>query len=143
VPYLHRPLWLLAGLLSVAVPGVLWGQSSANETQIIRLICTLDYSLDGRDAKRTETSGEDFLTVRYGPDGRATIKKDELGAEFLGTVTDDEIVGDTEYDVSDTHIRQSIVVSRFTGSYRRTFIAGDAPGLIFYGDCRRVTEPKI
>ena len=117
-------------------------QSLAGGRPTIQLICTLDYTLDGENAERSEASGEELLTVRSAPDGRAVLKLQGLGAEFVRTVTEDEIVGETEYFVGGIHVRQEIVVNRATGSYRRILEVADGAGLFHFGDCRRLTEPK-
>jgi hypothetical protein len=119
-----------------AITGHSQGQSS--ERLSIRLICKLDYTLDRENRERSEASGEELLAVSYALDGRAVLELQDLGADLLGTVTDDEIAGRTEYFVRGIHVRQEILIDRRTGSYRRTVAVADGAGLFHFGDCREI-----
>jgi hypothetical protein len=101
----------------------------------LRLVCILSYSLD-ENARRMDVEGEELITITYGSDGRAAIKRSDLAAEFRGRVTEDEIAGETTYDLVGTKgVRETIQINRYTGDYRRFYSVGDG-SLMFVGECK-------
>lgn len=113
------------------------------EANTIRLICQYSHTIEA-DGKSSGTSGEDLVTVNYSDTGEAIIKKQGLGARFIGTITDEEIKGKTAYKISGTTIQQTIVINRYTGAFEITFeIVGSERGLIHYGTCEPVAKKKF
>lgn len=113
------------------------------EENIIRLICKYSHTIDA-DGKSSSTSGKDLVTVTYSNDGKAIIKKQGLGAQFSGTITDEEIKGNTKYKISESTIQQAIVINRYTGIFEITFkIMGSKGGLIHCGSCESVENKKF
>jgi hypothetical protein len=106
----------------------------------IRLVCRYSYTIDAKGVQ-SGTTGESHLTVKYSRDGQATIKKQDLGAEFRGTITDEQIVGETSYKIQETTYHQELRINRYTGAFEITFgVLGKETGLVHYGKCIPVTE---
>lgn len=113
------------------------------EQNTIRLICKYSHTVDG-DGKSSPTSGEDLITVNYSNNGEAIIIKQGLGAEFKGSISDEEIRGQTEYKLSNSTIQQTLLINRYTGACEITFkIVGSESGLVHYGTCQTVTKKKF
>jgi len=113
------------------------------EQNTIRLICNYSYTIDA-EGKSSKTSGEDLITVKYSDNGEAIIKKQGLGAVFIGTVSDEEIYGKTEYEISGFAIQQTLMINRYTGAFEITFKkVGSEGGLIHCGICELVTKKKF
>jgi len=113
------------------------------EENTIRLVCKYSHTIDA-DGASSETSGEDLVTINYLDNGQAIIKKQGLGAEFIGKISEEEIKGDTEYEISNLKVQQSILVNRYTGSFEITFrTVGSKGGLIHYGTCEAVSKKKF
>lgn len=126
---------LLIALLLWNVPA----EVRANET-VIRLICKYSYTIDDKGIK-SGTTGEDLITVKYSEDGQATIKKQGLGAEFYGKMSDEQIVGETTYKIQELTFHQELRINRYTGALEITFgVPGKGAGLIHYGKCTPATE---
>lgn len=113
--------------------------SLATHAETIRLICAFTYSVEA-DGKSSPTSGESLFTVNYGADGKATIKRQGLGAEFTGTVSEEEITGETHYKLQETMIDQVLTINRFTGELSLTFSANGRGELVHYGRCKVATH---
>ena len=113
------------------------------EENTIRLICKYSHTIEA-DGSISRTSGEDLVTVNYSDSGAAIIKKQGLGAEFKGTISNEEIEGKTEYEISGSIIQQTIVINRYTGAFEITFkIIGSEGGLIHCGTCEPVAKKKF
>ena len=113
------------------------------EENTIRLICKYSHTIEA-DGSSSGTSGEDLVTVSYSDNGAAIIRKQGLGAEFKGTISDEEIQGKTEYKISGSTIQQTIVINRYTGAFEITFkIIGSEGGLIHCGTCEPVAKKKF
>jgi hypothetical protein len=127
----------VAALLLAFLPQV----SSAAEPVVIRLRCVYTHSLEG--GKPAGASGESLVTVRYSADGAAKIKKQDLGAEFVGLVSDDEITGETSYQLDSLRVKETLVINRFTGAFRFSYeiLGGNTGSLIQFGTCRATTQP--
>ena len=109
--------------------------ASADENTI-RLICKYSHTIDDQ-GKSSDTSGEDLITVKYSSDGKAIIKKQDLGAEFTGTVNEEQISGETRYKIQDSIFHQTLLINRYTGAFEITFgVEGKKAGLIHYGNCK-------
>lgn len=109
----------------------------------IRLICKYSHTIKA-DGRSSGTSGEDLVTVNYSDNGEAIIRKQGLGAEFNGTISDEVIQGKTEYKMSESTIQQTIVINRYTGAFEITFkIIGSEGGLIHCGTCESVAKKKF
>lgn len=130
-------------VLLVAI--VIWNVSTeawADDT-VIRLVCRYSYTIDDKGVK-SETTGEDLVTVKHSRDGKATIKKQGLGAEFYGTITDEQIVGETSYKIHETTWHQELRINRYTGAFEITFgVLGKETGSIHYGKCIPATEKLL
>jgi hypothetical protein len=106
----------------------------------IRLICKYTHTIDDQ-GKTTGTSGEDLVTVDYSENGSAIIKKQGLGAEFSGTVNEEEIRGETRYKIQSLVFHQTLTINRYTGAFEITFgVEGEKAGLIQYGKCKPETQ---
>jgi len=117
--------------------------ASYAEQNTIRLICKYTHTVDG-DGKLSPTSGEDLITVHYSDNGKATIIKQGLGAEFNGTVSDEEIHGQTAYQLSNLKFQETLFINRYTGGFEIIIkIIGSKSGLVHYGTCQPVTKKKF
>lgn len=113
------------------------------EQNTIRLICKYSHTINA-EGEISGTSGEELITVNYSDNGDAIIKKQGLGAEFIGTISDEEIYGKTEYGISGRTFQRTLRINRFTGALEITFeIIGSKGGLIHYGICEPVTKKKF
>lgn len=113
------------------------------EENTIQLICKYSHTIEV-DGRSSGTSGEDLVTVNYSDNGEAIIRKQGLGAEFSGTISDEQIQGKTEYRISGSTIQQTIVINRYTGAFEITFkIIGSEGGLIHCGTCELVAKRKF
>ena len=105
----------------------------------MRLVCALSYSLD-ETLKREPTSGEELVTINYSDDGRAGLKVAEWGDDSNGTVTAEEIAGEApEREINGRGLRQTVMIDRFTGEYRRSMFITHSTGdssLLFFGECK-------
>jgi hypothetical protein len=128
----------LSVLIFAAFLGASIHASAAENT--IRLICKYSHTIDDQ-GKSSGTSGEDLITVKYSSNGKAVIKKQDLGAEFTGTVNEEQISGETRYKMQDSVFHQTLLINRYTGTFEITFgIEGKNGGLIHYGKCKPATE---
>lgn len=126
---------LLLVLLLCNVSAEAWADDA-----VIRLVCRYSYTIDEKGVK-SGTTGEDLVTVKYSQNGKATIKKQGLEAEFYGTIFDEEIVGETNYKIQGTTYHQELRINRYTGEFEITFgVLGKKGGLIHYGKCSPTTE---
>ena len=113
------------------------------EPNTIRLICKYSHTIDA-DGSSSRTSGEDLVTVNYTDNGDATIKKQGLGAEFVGKISDEEIYGETTYEISELTFHQTLRINRYTGAFEITFkTIGSEDGLIHCGICEPITKKKF
>jgi|LGVF01.1.fsa_nt_gb hypothetical protein len=114
------------------------------EQNTIRLICKHSHTIDATNGKSSGTTGEDLVTVKYLDNGDAIIRKEGLGAVFIGTISDEKIYGETEYEISGSKIQQTIMINRYTGAFEITFkITGSDGGLIHCGTCEQVVKKKF
>jgi hypothetical protein len=116
---------------------------SLADTKTIRIICTDEYLVD-RNGKTIETSGDELITIQYTTNGAAHIKKQSIGALFVGTITDEEIHGITDYTAFNNNIRQEIIINRYTGKF--TLISdyrNNNTSTMSTGTCRQTSEPKF
>jgi hypothetical protein len=113
------------------------------EQDTIRLICKYSYTWNN-DGKVSETSGENLITVSYSEKGKATIKKEGLGAEFTGTISDEEIYGRAEYTLGSSPICEILKINRYTGAFSIIIEwIGSREGLVQNGTCTPVTKRKF
>jgi hypothetical protein len=119
---------------------LLTATSASAQQTTIRLVCANDYSIDG-DAKVVQTTGSFLVTVQVGADGRATLKKQDFGAVFTATVSEEQISGEVEYELGGLNGKQIIVINRFTGEFHNTISYDGKSGLVFFGACRRADQP--
>jgi hypothetical protein len=131
------------------VQAAVWPQERATSPPInaspttLRMVCTLEYMVGG-DNHAQATTGEELVTVVYQGNGDGVMRRQDVEATFRARVTDEEILGDTEYDVQSTHIHEQIHINRYTAEYRRFYIVGsNSSGLLFVGKCAKVTAPKL
>ncbi len=125
-------------LLTVVVPFALLVAPIAR-ADTLRLICVYSHTVDDK-GQSSPTSGEDLFTVEHSGLGKAHIKKEGLGAAFEGTISEEEIQGDVQYEIQGKAFVQRLVVNRFTGSMTLTFSAAGKEGLIHFGRCRKAAE---
>jgi hypothetical protein len=114
--------------------------AAENSNQTIRLLCAYSYTIDS-DGKRSDTSGEDLFTVMYAENGQAKIRKQGLSSEFSGKISEEKIVGEVTYKVTNIQFTEFLVINRFTGAFQISFGAVGKGGLIHFGTCRPVTKP--
>ena len=106
----------------------------------IRLICKYSNTVDKQGNSR-ETTGENLVTVTYSDNGKAIIKKDDLGAEFIGTISEEKIYGETNYQIQNSMFYQTLIINRYTGAFEITFrITGKSDGIVHYGKCEKATN---
>jgi hypothetical protein len=106
------------------------------------LVCTYTHTVD--DKGSAPTSGEKLITVTQLKNMRVEIKMDGLGARFSGTISSDEIRGETEYEIQDRAYRQTLNINRYTGEFTNSFSVGRTnDGLIHFGKCKRVSGPQF
>jgi hypothetical protein len=116
------------------------------EEKTIRLVCKYSHTIDGDDGKKHESSGESLVTVSYLESGKATIKKQGLGAKFSGTISSEEIRGETEYELTGptSRFRETILINRYTGAFEFTFkTVGSKRILIHCGFCEPIAERRF
>jgi hypothetical protein len=117
----------------------MWAEAVANDNAI-KLTCRYSYTID-ENGRKSKTTGEDLLTVKPSKNGKTKIKKQGLPAEFHGTISDEAIVGETNYKIQGVTYHQELRIKRYTGEYAITFgILGKKSGLIHYGKCSAATE---
>ena len=122
--------------------------------ETIRLICAYEYSINDK-GEQQGTSGEDLVTTRFRKDGHAMIRKGD-SYPLYGTITEDEINGESEYSSADALTRsieedvelvvdrkETIKISRYTGAFQYTMGIPDHVVLTFYGTCRQANEQKF
>ena len=124
--------------ITVIILSLLLPIPSIASDNTIRLICAYDYTID-QNAERSPTSGESLFTINYTNQGSATIKKQDLGALFYGTVTEEQIYGKTRYKIQDKLFIQALTINRYTGSFELTFGTKDS-GLIHFGKCKQAND---
>ena len=114
------------------------------ESNTIRLICKYSHTFDA-DWTSSRTSGEDLVTVNYTDNGEATIKRQGLGAEFVGKISDEEIYGETAYKIQGLTFHETLRINRYTGAFEITFkiIGGSKGGLIHSGTCEPISVKKF
>ena len=98
----------------------------------IRLVCKISHSVDEKGY--SPTSGDNLLTVTFLDEGKATIRKQGLGAQFVASISKEMIVGHTIWG-GDLQVKESISINRFTGSFENNIQAKGKAGLIFFGTC--------
>jgi hypothetical protein len=132
-----RRAYFLSGLPLVAA-GMCAPAHSADNT--LRLVCTYTQTVMA-DGRVSRTSGDDLVTVTYAANGRAIIRIQDVGAELIGTVTPEEISGETTYQLDSRIIRRGIWVNRYTGKFKSVFqYVDDGKGMTHYGSCRPVNQ---
>lgn len=107
----------------------------------LKLICTYSHTVD--ENGQSATTGEKLLTVTKSGNGHAVIKKQGLGAEFVGNVSEDEIRGETEYQIGGVTYRETFDINRFTGAFTNTFGTRSGAGLVHYGKCRPASTARF
>lgn len=130
----HLSLTLLALLLSAGPTN-----ATDEDRKSVHLICTYSYTIDDKGEK-SGTSGEDLFTVLPLKAGQVTIRKQGLAVPFLGKMSEDEIVGEANYTVSNIRLTESLAINRFTGGFQLSFGAPGKRGLIHFGSCRVTTK---
>lgn len=105
----------------------------------IRLICSYDYTINNK-GERGGTSGEELFTVMPLERGLAIIRKQGLGAPFIGNISEEEIAGESTYDMSNVKVSEALVINRFTGEFQLSFKVVGKGGLIHFGSCRAASE---
>jgi S1-C subfamily serine protease len=114
-----------------------------DRSQTFLLICKYSHTIEA-DGRISKSSGENLVTVNYTDDGDATIKKQDLGAEFLGKISDEEIYGETTYKISELTLYQTLRINRYTGAFEVTYkTMGSEGGLIHCGICEPITKKKF
>ena len=126
-------IWLVFFILSVFTPA----QSAASE-KTMRLICTFSHSID-QNSESSATSGNSLFTIKYTNKGSATIKKQDLDAIFYGTVTEEEINGETQYKIQDMLFVQTLNINRFTGSFSLSYGINES-FILHFGTCKPANE---
>jgi hypothetical protein len=125
--------------LLVIAGGTATVDAAEENDKTIRLICTYSYTIDEKGEK-SGTSGEELFTVLPLRDGQVAVRKQGLGAPFSGKMSEEEIVADVNYEISNVKFAESLIINRFTGEFQLSFGAPGKPGLIHFGKCRPVTK---
>lgn len=131
--YLSAAASLVLCLISATI------NAAEEDGKPIRLICTYSYTIDAKGEK-SDTTGEELFTVLPLKDGQVAVRKQGLGAPFLGRMSDEEIAADVSYEISNIKLAESLVINRFTGEFQLSFEAQGKAGLIHFGSCRPVTK---
>jgi hypothetical protein len=126
-------------VLCLCAPAICAAQAPPSGNNI-RLICKYSHTIDAQ-GKQGPTSGESLFTVVPLRDGRVTVQKQGLGAQFSGTMTEVEISADVSYEITNTMYAQSLNINRFTGELQITFGEQGKAGLVHFGSCRQTTKP--
>lgn len=109
------------------------------QQQTIHLICQFSHTVD-EDGKSSPTSGEKLITVSFSKNGKAIIKKEGLGVKFTGTISNEEIYGETEYEIA----RETLIINRYTGAFKIFWETIESNAhLIHYGTCVPVIKKKF
>lgn len=122
-------------LLALLIPAIA-------QADTLRLICTYSQTADDH-GKTSPTSGENLFTVEHSGPGKALIKKEGLGAAFTGTISEEEIQGEAQYQIQGMTYVQHLVINRFTGSMTLTFSTPGKGGLVHFGKCRAAKEKQF
>jgi hypothetical protein len=125
--------------LLVVAGGTVTVDAAEEDGKTIRLICTYSYTIDDKGEK-SGTTGEELFTVLPLRDGQVAVRKQGLGAPFLGKMSEEEIIADVNYEVSNVKLAESLIINRFTGEFQLSFGAPGKSGLIHFGKCRPVTK---
>jgi len=108
--------------------------------ETIRLICKYSHTIDAQ-GKSSKTSEEDLITIKYSDNGQASIKKQDLEAEYTGKISVEEIHGKTSYKIGQSVFNETLTINRYTGAIERTFgFVGKSDGLVHFGKCIPVKE---
>ncbi len=108
-------------------------------TETFRLICTYSHTVDDRGLSKP-TASESLIAVTKFEGGRAILRKEGLGAEFTGAISEEEISGETEYKMQETTYKETLHINRFTGSFMFSFGTQSGAGLVHYGNCRPASK---
>jgi hypothetical protein len=108
----------------------------------LKLICAYKFTVVA-NGHRSPTTGEKLFSVAPTSNGRAVINKEGLSAAFAGRISDDAIQGQTEYQLQDITIKETLEINRFTGAFTNTFGNKSDAGLVHFGTCRPVSKPRF
>ena len=109
----------------------------------IRLTCKYSHSIDAQE-DITEVSGEELITIKYSDNSQAIIKIQDKGTEYIGSVSEEEIVGETNYKIQDNTYYETLIINRHTGAFLRTSgIVGGIDGIVYFGRCTPGTAENI
>lgn len=112
---------------------------TAEAAEPLRLVCNYTGTVDDK-GRYNSTSGQTLLTITVMENSQAIIKKDDLGADFFGSISKDAIRGKTEYKVQKITIQRTLDINRFTGSFTETFETQPGNGLVHYGNCQSASK---
>lgn len=124
----------------VAIAAFIVPLESTVAAETLKLICAYSYTVDAK-GQSNPTAGEELLTVTKSGDGHAVIKKQDLGAEFVGSVSEDTIRGETEYQIQGVTYKETLDINRVTGTFTFTFGNQSSAGLVHHGTCRPASKP--
>jgi hypothetical protein len=129
------------GRLILIVGGLLLLATDVH-AETLRLMCTYLHTTD-ENGKAFPTEGDDLFTVTFDSSGRAQVKREGLGAVFLGTVSDEEIVADVTYDLQGASYAQHLVINRYSGKITLSYGVAGKAGLTHFGKCRAADQRKF
>lgn len=124
----------------VAIATFLMPLESTVAAEPLKLICAYSYTVDAK-GQSNSTTGEILLTVNKSGDGHAVIKKQGLGAEFVGSVSEDVIRGETAYQIQGVTYKETLDINRVTGAFTFTFGNQSGAALVHHGTCRPASKP--
>lgn len=110
----------------------------------IYLTCALTSTYHAQKDKVLPTTGSHGLIVEQESSGSVRIISDKLDVPYVGTMTQVRISASATITLGNSPLQTEewIEVSRLTGEYKNGFSFDGKPGLIHFGQCKRVM-PKF
>jgi hypothetical protein len=104
---------------------------------VLRLQCDWSSTLEVATMRMSPTSGSKLISVEVLQGRSGRLKKEGLGAEFAAVVTDEQIEGETEYQIGGLPHRERITINRYTGKIENLVVIGKGE-LVHYGLCKQL-----
>ena len=115
--------------------------TSSSKSELF-LECEYRSTLDMGKMKTSETTGTKLIQVTPLKSGKATIKKEGLGAVFTGTISENEIYGEVNYQIQNSIYFESFRINRYTGLFENAFslATNRSDGLLHEGVCKEAQK---
>ena len=106
------------------------------------LECEYRSTLHMLKMENSATSGTKLIQVTPLKNGMATIKEEGLGAILKGTISENEIYGEVNYQIQNNIYFQSFRINRYTGVFENIFsiATNKSDGLLHSGVCKEASK---